>query len=265
MFDIDKKWYVFALIIALSVLVFILSCNTPGANNMVEDAKYTGIGKVQTASAGASSGFKNFFYNLFHVNQIAKENTELVKENAVLENKINDLKRYKEENNYLKKLLDIGNDKIKGKVAVKVIGRSPNLWFDFVEIDKGASSGIKEDALAVSPGGLAGKVFSVYKSHSKVRLITSPKFVAACKVLKTGDTGLVYGYKGKECIVKYIDSSAKIDIGDLVVTSGMNGAPQDIPVGTVKKVIGSEDYMYKELILKPSVSLNKIDYLYIVK
>lgn len=266
MFNLDKKWLIFILIVSFLILICVLSYNKiVRVSGIIEGARSAGTGQVQKTSFNFAFGLKKSFYNIFNANKIASENEYLNSENMALKNKLTEVEFYAAENADLRKMLDITGKNPARTVAAQVFGRPPSLWFDLIYIDKGASDGVKSGDIAVNTDGLVGKVRAAFKNHSQVELLTSQKFILPGKVLRTGDTGLLYGYNGRECVVKYIDARAKIKAGDVFAASLFGAEKGVIPIGRVKQVIGSEDYMYKELIIEPFIKQSRLKYLRIIK
>lgn len=262
----NHKWRIFIFFFCIATLLCALSYNKLfRTENLIENVKVFGVIQTQKTSFGFISTVKNFFTNLFSLNKIVRENDLLKKENYILKNKMLALEVYGVENKELKELLKIDEKNAHDKISCSVIGRPPSLWFSIIYIDKGRKAEIEAGCPVVNEEGLVGKVEKAFKSYSQVLLATDPDFVAACKIPKTGDAGLLYGYKGKEYIMKYIDSSAKVNRGDMVVTAKTDKMPGNIPVGVVKQVIGSEDYMYKELIIEPAVKASRLRYMYVFR
>lgn len=266
MYGFNHKWRIFIFLFCIATLLGVLSYNNLfSSENLIENVKVFGIIQTQKTSFGLMSDVKNFFANLFSLNKIIRENDLLKKENYILKNKMLALEVYGVENKELKELLKLDEKNAHNKVSCAVIGRPPSLWFSIIYIDKGEKAEIEAGFPVVNKEGLVGKIDKVFKYHAQVLLATDPDFVVPCKLPKTGDTGLLYGYKGKEYIMKYIDSSAKVNCGDIVVTSKTDKISDNIPVGVVKQILGSEDYMYKELIIKPSVKASRLRYMYVFR
>src|SRR5437867_8874347 len=58
------------------------------------------------------------------------------------------------------------------RAAARVIARSPTVWYSTLTIDKGSSSGIRDDQPVVTGDGLVGKISAVSSNAAQVTLIT---------------------------------------------------------------------------------------------
>lgn len=261
-----NKWSIFILVICVSILLYALSYNNLfRSEKLFENAKSAAVVKVQKKSFNSASAAKGFFANIFSINKILRENDQLKKENHILKAKMLNFEIYGRENKQLKELLGLDSKNSHNKIACQVIGRSPDSWFSAVYIDKGRKHKITQGSIVINNDGLVGKIDEVSDTYSRVILAVNNDFIIPCRLLKTNDTGLLYGYNGREYIMKYIDVHAKVAPGDVVLLSELNTVPGNIVAGKIKQVIGSEDYMYKEFIVEPSVKLSSLQYLYVFR
>ena len=112
--------------------------------------------------------------------------------------------------------------------------------------------------------GLAGRVLECGSHSSKVLLISDPLSSVSVSISRTGEQGLVQG-QGSFLTVEYLDLASDAKPGDEVVTNGLGGIfPQGIPVGVLTQVEVSASG-FRRGILKPSVSLNRIREVLVLK
>jgi rod shape-determining protein MreC len=65
--------------------------------------------------------------------------------------------------------------------------------------------------------------------------------------------------------LKYLKRSDDVQVGDLIVTSGMNNIfPKGFPIGTVLSIEKSQYGMTQEVELKPVVDLTNLEEVFIV-
>ncbi len=165
-------------------------------------------------------------------------------ENRRLREQIDELmserEKYQEaflENKRLKDLLKLREEKTGFSTSARVIARGPDNWVNTMVIDKGLRHGIEKDMSAVTPKGLAGKVFHVSDSFSHLLLITDITFSASVRLQDSRKEGVLSGTGSRNCILKYIPYEEEVKTGDLVITSGLDSLfPPGIPVGYVSRV-----------------------------
>lgn len=150
-------------------------------------------------------------------------------------------------------------------VNASVIGRSPNLWFSTIQIDKGSSAGVHVDDPVVNGDGLVGTVSTVASDGAVVKLITDSSSGVSAVVNSTGAPGIVVPEVGNPTVLllQYISPSERVRVGDDVVTSGTISDqgrslfPPLIPIGKVTKV--DNQNMNKAIEVRPFATLRRLD------
>lgn len=177
---------------------------------------------------------KNFFSELFYLKE---ENLKLKQRlyEAVLREKSN--KELLEENKRLKELLSLKEQKKEVVAIANVISKGSNKFLKTMVIDKGSLHGIKKDMAVITFNGLIGKVLYTFDNFSEILLLTDPNFSVAVKVERTRTEGVLSGTGTNLCALKYIPVEEDIAVGDVLITSGMDGIfPEGIKVGVVKTI-----------------------------
>lgn len=157
-------------------------------------------------------------------------------------------------------------------VTTTVLSRNKSYWFNTLTIDKGKTSGIKKDMIAVTKNGLVGKIAKVSENSSEVKLISSDDVnykISVCISTESGDTyAILNGYNYHTGLLKIsgVDKTYQLKEGDKVVTSGLGGRePRGIFIGTVKKITDDKYNLSKNIYLSTGQDFNSIHYLTILK
>lgn len=197
-------------------------------------------------------------------------------ENRELKQKVSELAQVQvrdqtlaKENKQLKAELKLKNSLTDySTVSAAVMSRTPSSWQQQLVINKGQTSGIKNNMPVLSGGGLIGRVAEVNKTNSKVELLsdTSESSNRFSIVINGTDgksvNGIITGYNARtnELIMGQVTSTAKIKKGAKVVTNGMGGiTPKGLYVGKVSR-IGKDDYgLAKKVYIKPATNFNEIN------
>ncbi|MED5394404.1 MAG: rod shape-determining protein MreC [Actinomycetota bacterium] len=149
-------------------------------------------------------------------------------------------------------------------VVVRILGTPPgNFSTHTIEVDKGSDDGLAEGMPVVTGAGLVGRLESVDRSRSVVRLAVHPEFRVGVRLVGSQDEGLARGGGGSGFLV--IDAGVRADAvvgaGEVVVTSGGRSRfPADIPVGRVMDP-GREGDFQREIVIEPSASLENLSFL----
>src|SRR5215471_12362848 len=137
----------------------------------------------------------------------------------------------------LQKLLDLRERIPAHSVAANVIGSSASTWFQSLTIDKGARDGIHKGMAVISAVGVLGQIVAVSTRTAKVLLITDSHSAVDVLCERSRARGIVAGSLTEGPVMKYVTRNADVQLGDRLVTSGMDGVfPKGVLVGQVDKV-----------------------------
>ena len=125
-----------------------------------------------------------------------------------------------------------------------VIARDATSWNNEITIDKGEKDGIKEGLAVQSVHGMIGKVVSVSKFTSKVKLLTSEDKTNSVSIKinindKESIDGILQSYdvKNGQYVIYLYDDNDKVEKGMQIITSGMGRSyPSGLLIGTVERV-----------------------------
>lgn len=191
-----------------------------------------------------------------------------------IDNKIEESKEFKNGINIelksefeeLKKLNNISNTLIDfDKVSACVIERNRMYWFNTITINKGRSSGIKENMAVVSGDGLVGRVLKVSNNTSEIKLITTSDINNKISVMikKENDTiyGILSGYNNNVLEITSLNKDIDNLDNSLVYTSGMGGIfPSGIIIGKVKGIKEDKYDVSKIIEVEPSTDFNNLKF-----
>lgn len=199
------------------------------------------------------------YVSLIHVKQ----------ENQALKNRIDNLERQlvareesQRQNIQLRKLLHFQEEhQLPAHATIaNVIGRDASGFSRLIFIDHGSRDLIKVHDPALTPQGIVGQVITSSPFSAKIMLITDSH--SACDVLvqRTRERGILQGDNRELCRLRYLIKSADIQIGDTVITSGMDGVyPKGIPVGTIVSVDRENDSLCQKITVQPFAQLSGLE------
>jgi rod shape-determining protein MreC len=186
-------------------------------------------------------------------NQLLRtEKERLLLENAVM----NELQL---ENERLRDALDFKRLYPPTDVMVQVIGKESSPASSTITLNKGADHGIRKDMAVITSHGVVGKVHAALPGTSKVILLTDPGCTIAVRVMRNREEGLLEG-KLVNCALKYVSYYADIQVGDLLVTSGLDGIyPKGLAVARVISVSKNEARAFQTVLAEPAVSFSRLE------
>ena len=159
-------------------------------------------------------------------------------------------------------------------VSAQVILRDPTLWYQTINVDKGADDGVSLHDPVTGDGALVGEVTEVSSTVSVVTLITDHTVSVTARVLDTNnDTGELVPAVGNpdELVLQYLQPPNPAAVqngpqqGQLVVTAGFKSGPLEsyfppnIPIGNVLPVDENQLLNNGTIQVAPQADLRGVD------
>jgi rod shape-determining protein MreC len=144
------------------------------------------------------------------------------------------LRQQTRESNKLRGLLGLKEKKEPKAVAAEVIARTPDHWFEQVELDKGRLDGVLKGAGVITAEGVVGQVVRVDDHASVVRLLTDPDEKVGVVIEHSGVNGILSGQYEKTAKLDFVPQGTNVERGEKVMTLGKGSIfPKNHPVGTI--------------------------------
>lgn len=204
-----------------------------------------------------------YFYKLFlDKNQLIEENKKLSEENLYIKSENKLLQSLEKENQTLKKLLNspIIQDKSKSIAQVLRVNTEP---FSYqIILDKGEAEGIYDKQPIADENGILGQIFQLAHGTSRAILICDYQHAISVRNLRNDMTMIAQGNGcGNDLIIDFIPSEADIEIGDELVSSGLDGIfPAGYPVATISAVKVDQNRTIPIIYAKPKASIKQLRY-----
>lgn len=224
------------------------------------------VAKPTNYITGIFSGIESLL-NTYEENKRLKMRLE---EFAVLQTKVHNLEK---ENAALQELSDNESSLLEyNPVHATVIARNPDQWEEKIILNKGSKHGVEKNMAVMTARGLIGKIILVTPYTSEVELLYTNNSNYRVSALVQGEKGDVYGLiegfdaERNELILKRIDSSKQIKVGEKVVSSGLGGIfPKGIPIGEITEVTTDDFGLTKMAFVKPSADFSLLEKVIIAK
>ncbi|MGA2455188.1 MAG: rod shape-determining protein MreC [Solirubrobacteraceae bacterium] len=149
-------------------------------------------------------------------------------------------------------------------VTATVFGKSPNIWYQTVNIDKGEADGVRVNDPVINDEGLVGRVTAVVADGAQVDLITDSSMGVSARIGSSQATGLLQPKVGDpgDLSLRYLAASAPANVGENVVTSGTVSSeeslyPPGLLIGQVTSV--NEETGFKSVNVHPFANLQDLD------
>lgn len=192
--------------------------------------------------------------------KLRKENQVLRSELQTLKVEVVHLKDAKRENARLEALLKLKEEVHPKARAARVIGRDPSHWSQFIVINKGTKDGVHKNTVLVHSNGLVGKVVAAGHHSARAILLIDDQSRASAMNQRTRDVGLIEGTGSFTLKMAYLDRQSDIQIGDIVISSGLGGIyPKGIPIGKVELVGGEKNNPSLYALVRPFAPFSKLE------
>jgi len=142
-----------------------------------------------------------------------------------------------------------------------VVGQEPNPYLRYITINVGQADGVAVGMPVVTGGAvLVGRVAETGLHTSKVQLITDPGSNVAAMLQQSRATGLVVGQPDGSLRMLYIPQEDTVQVGDVVLTSGLGGAfPRGLVLGQVSQVVKQDFALFQEAVIHPAVDYRRVE------
>jgi rod shape-determining protein MreC len=224
---------------------------------------------VQYAAATLARGLSNLWGDYIYLVDVKEDNARLASQNARLRERERKLSALEEENRRLRRLLELRQNVNAETVSAQVVHKDTNEFFRVVRVmlDKEARD-LGPNLPVLSPDGVVGTTIKAAKDLSDVRLVVDAGSGVDVVVQRTGARGYAAGTGDESkytCKVEYVQRTDEVEVGDLLVTSGVGRLfPKGIPVGTVTQVIKRDFGIYQQVIATPAVDFSRLEEVLIV-
>lgn len=191
---------------------------------------------------------------------LEEENRKLRREIVSLRGEINQYREMYLEGMRLKKLLNLKENINYPTVIAKIIGGSRSSVFKMILINRGTADGVKEGFPVLTSEGVIGRIVESSWNVSRVLLLIDNNSNIDALIQRSRAQGVLQGRGGDGCILKYVQRSEDVRVGDNVISSGLAGVfPKGLLLGVVKKVQKKEFGLFQEISVSPAVDLSRLE------
>lgn len=255
-----KNIVILSSILLLSLVLMTINIKSPKGAFFLESVIAWTVSPIQKLFTRTVDAISDIFSHYVFLVNVTKENDALHREidslrarnNELIERmywqgRVGDLLNYRE--NYPKKTL-----------VASIIGRDATQWSKMVFIDKGTRQGARENQAVVTDAGVVGHVMQAMGNSAKVLLIVDSRSAVDALFQESRVSGVVAGTGQNWCDMKYVPYSAKVEVGDVVLSSGLGGVfPKGLVVGRVTHVKKKKQGLFQEIAVAPGADLARLE------
>lgn len=198
--------------------------------------------------------------------QLLEENERLRRENLVLQGRSHQMASLQAENVRLRALLNSTALLRDDVLVAELIGVSPDPERHQLVLNKGEGDGVFLGQPLIDADGLMGQVVEVSGINSRALLITDAIHSVPVQVNRNGVRAIAEGTGALGSLdIKHVSATTDIQVGDLLVTSGLGGRfPAGYPVAVVKEVERDPGDTFARVLAVPSAALDRTRHVLLV-
>jgi rod shape-determining protein MreC len=188
------------------------------------------------------------------------ENAALREQARQLHRELDRLAEVDLENERLRKLLDFRETLTGDVLTARIIGRDATGLARTLTIGRGEADGIVRGAAVLAPEGIVGQVFLASAHAARVLLVSDHNSGVDALVQRTRARGIVQGTVDGGCVLKYVKRTEDVQVGDELVTSGLDGIfPKGLPVGRVVTIDKRGQGLFQSAEVAPRVDFDQLE------
>jgi len=171
-----------------------------------------------------------------------------------------------QENARLRALLDVRTNYATAARAVDVLYTSRDPFAQKLFVDKGADADIRPGEAVIDADGVVGQVTRVYPNMAEVTLVTDKDHAVPVQVQRSGVRSVLYGAgAGRAPELRFMAPSADIQVGDVLVTSGLDGTyPPGLAVARVATLERETGQIFARIACAPIAGVDRSEHLLVL-
>jgi rod shape-determining protein MreC len=253
------------LFVLLSLTIAALVLHETGNTQAVENLILRPVTPVQDHLSSLANDFSDLVQTFRDIQELRRRNEELqsLANSLMIENV--HLKELESENEALRQLLQFTQanptDSFRAaEVVGHVIGQDPSNFLRYIIIDVGTGDGVAKGMPVLTDRGLVGRIVEVSSRSSKVLLINDVSSSVNAIIQSSRATGIVEGKADGGLVMKYIPQSVKVNVGDIILTSGLGATfPKRLVIGQVTAVHKRDIELFQQAEIKPTVDFDRVE------
>jgi rod shape-determining protein MreC len=261
-----------AFVALLAATLVMMAFSSLPATREFQGAVSFALRPIQGAVNDVAKGVSGVFSAMSDIERLHTDNAALRRENERLTAENLRLADAQHQNELLTGLLQLQSGFSYKTAAATVIARESSEFRRLVTISKGSDDGIAEGDVVIGEGGaLAGRVTEVGPNYAKVILITDQTSTVIGQLQTSGAAGQVVGQLAGALLMTNIDSTETIELGEEVVTAGIelpggvrSPYPKGLLIGQVIDVRRDANSVVQTAYLSPATNLDTIEYVLVV-
>jgi rod shape-determining protein MreC len=267
MLDIRRRTgYLFLAVMLGHVILISAQVQDRGGAALLSAVTFGVVSRIQLATASAVDSVRGVFQNYLWLRGARTENETLRRQLVELGGQLEEQRARAAQVVMLEEALALRQSLPIETITARVIAGDPTPGFPAVTIDRGSADGLRANMAIIAPRGVVGRIYGRLEEHAaQVQLIVGRNAGAAAYLERTGAGGnVIGGAQDPPLRMDDVSSMADVQIGDLVLTSGLDGIfPRGYMLGRVERAERGSG-TYREIAVRPTVDFSNLQYVLVV-
>lgn len=251
------------LLILLAAQLLLMSSQArsrSGENSMLRGWVLTGVYPIQAIVGRLAGAVSGIWREYIYLRGARAENIALHTENDKLKQEVTRLTEELSAAKREQELSEVQKVLPYQSVIARVIARDGSVWFNRVTIDKGSVAGLKLNQPVITPGGVVGRIVRIGPLAAQVQLLTDQYAGIGAQLSNSRAYGEVKGVGKSTCEMRNVSGLEKVDVGESIVTSGLDGIyPRGLLVGYVEKIALGGGAQNHQITVRPAAGLDRLE------
>jgi rod shape-determining protein MreC len=260
----SRSGYLFLGVMLAHVLLISAQVSSKTGVPVLESVTFGVFSELQRGLSGGFSGFRGLWSGYIGLRHLKTENDELKRQLAATQIAVQEQRALADRTRGLERLLGMREQLTLKTTAADIIGAAATPDFRTVTIDKGSGDGLKRDMSVIAPSGVVGRIVVPSGRSAKVQLLIDRNAAAGALIERSRAQGVVVGSGDGRLHMEYVSEVADVIVGDMVVTSGIDGIyPKGFVIGRVE-VVEKSGGAYKRIAIAPAVDFRSLEEVLVV-
>ena len=233
------------------------------------------LNPVRTTVGNVARGVGGVFGTVGEIDRLRRDNADLRRSLAEAEARAAALGEATHENERLRELLGIEPRLDFELRAAAVVSRDPSNFTGEIGIDAGTDDGVRAGMVVVAAageaGGLVGTVSHAASQHARVRLVVDTRTSVIAVDQETRAVGIVEGELGGQLILTGVPQTERLNVGDAVVTAGLELSPdarsqfpKGLLIGEIIAVEQDANGLTQSAFVRPAVDFDALEQVFVI-
>ena len=254
----QRTGYLFTAVTVGHIVLISAQVNTDRGVPILEAVTFGVFAEVQRGASSVVGGVRTSWDDYLALQDVRSENKRLGQEVARLQIALQQERAQAQQSRTLEQLLELRSQAQLATVAAGVIAGSASPDFRTLTIDKGTADGLRPDMAVIAPAGVVGRIITLTARAAKLQLLIDRNAAAGALVERSRAQGVVEG-TGGDLRLNYVSGTADVKVGDVVVTSGIDGIyPKGFVVGQIESVERGSG-AFGAIVIRPAVDFSSLE------